>query len=287
MRTPPRVMPALVTALDDAGEIDAESHRHNVRTLWNRSVRGFVLAGSTGEGPYLEPGEREILCMATRDELGAVPFVVCGIAAETLRAARSQLEEAAAGEADFVLVMTPTTLVRGRHHLVEGFFQHVAEVSPLPVLLYTVPAVTGYELPVESIIALAAHENIVGIKDSGGKAERFAQWVGSVPDPFWGFCGASRAVLDSVAAGAYGAVTASANYAFDLVTLCVAGDAAAQAELIAVTAEIEAHGVPGTKAAAGRLDLRPGPPRAPLAAVEPALEGVELPGVDHGTGWSA
>ncbi|RPI26260.1 MAG: dihydrodipicolinate synthase family protein, partial [Actinobacteria bacterium] len=257
-----------VTALDAEGDLDVGNHRHNVRTLWERSVRGFVLAGSTGEGPYLEPGERETLCMATRDELAGDPFLVCGIAAETIRAARSQLEEAAAGEADMVLVMTPTTLVRGRHHLVEGYFREVADISPLPVLLYTVPGVTGYELPVESVVSLAGHDNVVGIKDSGGDPERFAQWAGSVPEGFLGFCGTSRAILASMAAGAHGAITASANYAFDLVTRCVGGDAEAQAELTAAAAAVESDGVAGTKAAAARAGLRPGPPRAPLLPVD-------------------
>jgi 4-hydroxy-2-oxoglutarate aldolase len=260
-------MPALVTAMDTAEELDLASHRHNVRTLWDRGLRGFVIAGSTGEGPYLESGERSALSAATRAELGDDAFVICGIAAESIRGAAEQVEEAADGGADAVLVMTPTTLVRGRHHLVEAFYERIADTSTLPVLLYTVPGVTGYELPVDSVVRLAAHGNVTGIKDSGGNAGRFAEWRGQVPDPFWSFCGASRAIIDAVASGAHGAITASANYAFDLVARCVDGDRGAQEELVAVTGPIEAGGVPGTKAAAARIGLRPGPPRAPLADV--------------------
>jgi 4-hydroxy-2-oxoglutarate aldolase len=260
-------MPALVTAFDDGEDLDVAAHRHNVRTLWERGVRGFVIGGSTGEGPYLERGERQTLCAAARQELGDEAFVVCGIAAETVRQAMRQVAEATAAEGDAVLVMTPTTLTRGRHRLVEGFYREVADRSPLPVLLYTVPGVTGYDLPVESIVALSGHGNIVGIKDSGGVAERFGQWRDRVPDPFWGFCGASRAVVDSVTAGAYGAITASANYAFDLVVRSVAGDTTAQEELKGAAAAVETDGVAGTKAAAAGAGLRPGPPRAPLTAL--------------------
>ena len=264
MRTPPRVMPAMVTAFDRDEEIDVDAHRHNLRTLWDRGVRGFIVAGSTGEGPYLEAGERAALCSAARSELGDDAFVVCGVAAETVRAALGQIAEAAAGGADAVLVMTATSLVRGRHDLVAGHYVAIADRSGLPVLLYTVPGVTGYELPVETVVALAGHGNIVGIKDSGGRAERFARWRDQVPSPFWGFCGASGAIVDSMAFGAHGAITASANYAFDLVARTVDGDTGAQRDLAAVSGPVEAGGIAGTKAAAAGAGLRPGYSRAPL-----------------------
>ncbi len=113
MRTPPAVMPALVTPFTSDGELDAESHRHNLRTLADMDVEGFVIAGSTGEGPYLDPGERADLVAAARDELGDDPFLMCGIAAQSLRQATAQVAEAHDAGADAALVLTPTTLVRG------------------------------------------------------------------------------------------------------------------------------------------------------------------------------
>ena len=56
MRTPPRLMPALITPFTRTGEIDLEAHRHNLRTLSTAGIRGFLIGGSTGEGPYLEAG---------------------------------------------------------------------------------------------------------------------------------------------------------------------------------------------------------------------------------------
>lgn len=264
MRTPPRVMPALVTPFDAGEEIDLAAHRHNVRFLWERNVAGFLLAGSTGEGPYLEAGERRSLLTTARDELGDGAFLLCGVSAETVRAAASQIDEAQAGGADAVLVLTPTTLVRGRHHLVEAFFGEIADRSPLPLLLYTVPPVTGYELPVDAVIRLSRHDRVQGIKDSGGNPDRIAAWSADVGDGFFTYCGASRAVTASMAAGGYGAITASANYASDLVARAVDGDAAAQDELRAVAAAVESDGVPGTKAAAERFGLRCGACRRPL-----------------------
>ncbi len=264
MRVPPRILPALVTPFTGDGELDLAAHRHNLRTLRGRGVTGFLLAGSTGEGPYLEPGERARLVAAARTELGDAPFLLCGVAAETTRAALAQAREAAAAGADAVLVMTPTTLVRGRHRLVADHLAAVAEEGGLPLLVYSVPPVTAYEIPVETVRDLARHDGVVGMKDSGGDAGRVPLLGDLLDTGFLLFCGASPAVGAAVAAGAYGAITASANYAASLLESILAGDAAAQVTLTRLTAAVERHGIVGTKTAAAALGLRPGLPRAPL-----------------------
>ena len=113
MQKLPRLMPALVTPFDAAGAIDFLAHAHNVAFMVDKGITGFLLGGPTGEGPYLEPGERRLLVEATR-ELADDALVLCGVAAQSNRQAPSQGEEAAAGGADAALVMTPTTLARTR-----------------------------------------------------------------------------------------------------------------------------------------------------------------------------
>lgn len=263
-------MPALVTPFDDGGEIDFEAHRHNVRYLQADGIDGFVIGGSTGEGPYLEPGERGKLLVAARDE-GPDAFLLCGISGESVRQALSLILEAAGSGADAVLVITPTTLVRGDDAAVDAFYLAVAEASPLPVFLYTVPRVTGYELPVEVVRRLSAHRNIVGMKDSGGKSQRIASLAGTVDKPFDMFVGASIEVATGVAAGAHGAITASANYAWPFLKGLLAGSADEaqlhQQRLITLIESIEPLGLVATKAAATMIGLRAGRPRPPLGAL--------------------
>ena len=129
-------MPALITPFAAAGDIDFDAHRHNVQALEDMGVEGFLIAGSNGEGPYLDPGERHELVTATREELGDETFILCGVAAQSLRQAQAQLAEAQDSGADAALVLTPTTLVRGNDHAVRGFFEDLADWSPLPILLY-------------------------------------------------------------------------------------------------------------------------------------------------------
>lgn len=66
MNPPPDYMPALITPFDRSGEIDIDAHVGNLRVLAETGIEGFVIGGSNGEGPYLEPGERRALVKAGR-----------------------------------------------------------------------------------------------------------------------------------------------------------------------------------------------------------------------------
>jgi 4-hydroxy-2-oxoglutarate aldolase len=267
-KIPPRVMPALVTPFTRDGELDLEAHLYNLSALWERGLRGFLIAGSTGEGPYLEPGERHLLVTTARGLLEDA-FLICGVASETLRGAVAQTEEAAAAGADALLALTPTSLARGNSAAVRGFYQELAQASPQPLMLYSVPSYTAYDLPIELAAELAGERNVAGMKDSGGQPVRIARLVEEAPKEFLVYAGASVAVALSMAAGAYGAITASANYVPELVIEVVEADstpqaAQAQARLRELSEVVEAHRIPGVKAAAEAAGLRPGHPRRPL-----------------------
>ncbi|MEN8239575.1 MAG: dihydrodipicolinate synthase family protein [Actinomycetota bacterium] len=259
----PRVMPALVTAMGDDAEIDVDAHVGNVGVAVGAGARGVLIGGSTGEGPYLELGERSRLVTSTRTAFPDL-VIVAGIFAESVRQAERQICEAADAEADAVLVVTPTTLVRGRREWIVDYYESLADVSPLPVVLYSVPNVTGYELPCESVAELAGHHNIIGMKDSGGDTTRLDALARIMDESFIVYAGRSRVLADSVARGAYGAITASSNYAFATVSGAVAGDPEAQDRLQTLISVVEPHGVPGTKYAASLAGMAPGPARAPL-----------------------
>ncbi|HJU80352.1 MAG TPA: dihydrodipicolinate synthase family protein, partial [Acidimicrobiia bacterium] len=270
---PPRLLPALITPFDASGEPDLEAHVHNLDRLWSAGIRGFLVAGSTGEGPYLESGERFQLLKAARDQFEQA-FLACGVAAETVRQALGMISEAVDGGADSALVMTPTTLTRNRPSYVESYFQAVAEASSIPVFLYSVPGVTAFDLPEALVVSLSQHPNIIGIKDSGGDPVRMQRLAAGVDDGFRLFTGSTQALTLAITAGAYGAITASTNYMPDLLLELVglAGEDPIKARdlqrrVSAISTKVESHGIPGVKAAAGMIGLRSGLPRPPLAVL--------------------
>ena len=91
-------------------------------------------------------------------------------------------------------------------------YRTVADASPLPVLIYNMPANTaGIDLSASLICTLAEHPNIVGVKDSAGNVSKLAQIVASVPETFRVFAGSASYLLPALAVGASGAVAALAN----------------------------------------------------------------------------
>lgn len=269
-------MPALITPFTRSGEIDIDAHTSNLRVLAETGIQGFVIGGSNGEGPYLEPGDRLRLVKAGRRR--KAHFMV-GIAAESTRVAHRQVQEAVEADADSVLVLTPTTLTRGRDEAVLRFYRAVADASSLPVFLYSVPGVTAYSLPVDLVSKLSRHENIVGMKDSSGDVVRLQSIIDTAPAEFTLYSGSSKALTAAMAIGCHGAITGSGNYVPELVlrTLAAAKESPQRARrlqkrLSAISADVEAHGVPGVKAAAKAAGLDPGHPREPLTRLSKGAE---------------
>jgi len=276
MRPLPHYMPALITPFTQRGEIDTKAHTHNMRVLADRGIEGFVIGGSNGEGPYLEPGERERLVKAGRRRKA---HLMVGIAAESIRMALAQVAEATEGGADTLLVLTPTTLTRGRDDAVVDFYRSVADQAKVPILLYSVPSVTAYSLPIELVARLSRHDNIIGMKDSSGDVVRLQTIIDTVPGDFVLYSGASKALTAAMAVGCHGAITGSGNYAPELVIKLVAnaadnpaGARRDQKRLSSLSAGIEAHGIPGVKAAARAAGLEPGYPRPPLTRLSRGVE---------------
>jgi 4-hydroxy-2-oxoglutarate aldolase len=272
----PEYMPALITPFTARGEVDLKAHTQNMRVLADKGITGFVIGGSNGEGPYLEPGERGRLVKAGRRR--KAHFMV-GISAESTRMALAQIAEAAEAGADTLLVLTPTTLARGRDDAVVDFYRAVADRSTTPILLYSVPPVTGYSLPIELVARLSRHENVIGMKDSSGDVVRLQSIIDATPGDFVLYSGSSKALTAAIAVGCHGAITGSGNYAPELVldTLAAAKQGPAQARryqkrLSSLSASIEAHGIPGVKAAAQAAGLEAGHPRQPLARLSRGVE---------------
>jgi 4-hydroxy-2-oxoglutarate aldolase len=269
-------MPALITPFTQRGEIDLKAHTHNMGVLAGRGIEGFVIGGSNGEGPYLEPGERGSLIRTGRRRNA---HFMAGIAAESTRTALAQVAEAIDAGADTLLVLTPTTLSRGRDTAIVDFYRAVADRSSVPILLYSVPPVTAYSMPIELVARLSRHDNVIGMKDSSGDVVRLQSIIDATPGDFLLYSGASKAMTAAITVGCYGAITASGNYAPELVlkTLATAREDPVKARsyqkrLSSLSADVEAHGVPGVKAAARAAGLESGHPRQPLTRLPRGVE---------------
>ncbi len=141
-------------------------------------MSGMVLLGSTGEAVMLSDEESREALRVARNATAPEKVLLAGVGRESVIETLRLADYAAELEYDAILVRTPhyyRKQMRNREMLT--YYQAVADRSPLPVLLYSVPSCTAYDLPIEVVAELAMHPNIVGMKDSSGNVERIAELV--------------------------------------------------------------------------------------------------------------
>jgi 4-hydroxy-2-oxoglutarate aldolase len=154
-------------------KLEANMGRYSLTPL-----SGMVLLGSTGEAVMLSDEESREALRVARDASAPEKVLLAGVARESVIETLRLADYAAELAYDAVLVRTPhyyRKQMRNREMLT--YYQAVADRSPLPVLLYSVPSCTAYDLPIEVVAELAMHPNIVGMKDSSGNVERIAELV--------------------------------------------------------------------------------------------------------------
>lgn len=205
-------------------------------------------------------------------------ILIAGAGAESVHETVEIADRAASIGFDAALVLTPF-YYRNQMHRPDTqalFFRAVADRSKLPILLYNIPQVTGYALPVETIAALSHHPNIVGMKDSSGDLEKQAEAIRSVKPGFRILTGASASIAQALHNGASGAILALANpLPYACVTIWeahrtreheAAGDW--QSRIVPASRLIAAkYGIPGLKYAMDLSGYYGGPPRLPLIPV--------------------
>ena len=268
------MFPPIATPFTDNGSLDLGHLKQNLQRWLDTGLAGFVVMGSNGEFIYLEDREKLDLLEAARSAIPEHRLMIAGTGCESTRATVNLTRRAAEMGADAALVITPhyyRSRMDGRSLV--AYYQAVAESSPIPVLLYNMPANTGIDMAVDSVTTLAQHPNIIGIKDSSGNLVKLGEIIRSVPPSFQVLAGSASFLYPALALGAVGGVVALANVAPQA---CLAiydsfrvGDLAAarstQLRLLSPNAAVTSRfGVPGLKAAMDFLGYYGGPPRPPL-----------------------
>jgi len=290
------IYPPIPTPFAGDGEVALQDLRRNLRAWSSTGLAGFVVLGSNGEYVTLSREEKLTTIKVTREEVSSGQAVIAGTGDEST-AETVSLSRAAAGlGVDAVIVVTPH-YYRSRMDAASllAHYRAVADSSPVPVMLYNVPANTGIDMPPEVVLRLAEHPNIAGIKDSSGNIPAMAEILRCKPDRFTVFAGSAGFLLPALALGAAGGVVALANVApketVALFDAFQAGDLVGarerQLRLLPVNQAVTARwGVPALKAALDALGYYGGPPRPPLLPLGTAERG-QLTSILAGAGLLA
>ncbi|MGH9584878.1 MAG: dihydrodipicolinate synthase family protein [Bryobacteraceae bacterium] len=269
------IFPALTTSFDHEGKLYKAKVLHNVEKLNQIALAGYTVCGSTGETPFLSFDERVQLMEWVRSAADEKKTLITGVGAESVHETVRIANRAAEIGYHAALALTPF-YYRAQMYRPDTqalFFRAVADQSKIPVLLYNIPQVTGYDLPVDTIAALSEHPNIAGMKDSSGNVEKLEQTVKAVKPGFQVFSGSGSSFGTALRKGAAGAILAIANaIPYACVTIWEAlrtrqQEAAEdwEARILPASKLIATkYGIPGLKHAMDVNGYYGGPPRLPF-----------------------
>jgi 4-hydroxy-tetrahydrodipicolinate synthase len=228
---------ALVTLLDDAGGVDAESTGALAADLVGRGMQAVLACGTTGEPASLSDAERLDVIRAVRDAVPPGVPVLAGTGATSIARAEELTAAAAAAGADAVLAWSPP----GCDDLV-GYYAELGRVADgLPVLAYHIPWISAPGVPVSALAGLP----VAGLKDSSGDADRLLAEVAHYPGRT--YIGSSALLALAGPIGGTGAILAAANAEPELCSAAFAGDAKAQRDLTDVHLALREGGIPALK----------------------------------------
>lgn len=217
---------ALVTPFTREGALDEVALRRLVRRQVEGRIDVLVPCGTTGESVTLTAEEQQRVIGITLAESGGKP-VLAGAGSNDTRTAIARAKAAAAEGAHGILSVGPYY----NKPTPEGFYGHfaaVADASPLPVVVYNVPGRTGSNIDPRTLMRLAAHGNIAGVKEASGNLGQIMEILRDRPRGFEVLSGDDAFTLAMMALGAEGVISVVANQVpgpmHELAAACAGGD---------------------------------------------------------------
>jgi 4-hydroxy-tetrahydrodipicolinate synthase len=267
-----RLVTAMVTPMHSDGGVDLDGAGRLAEYLVDEQGNdALVINGTTGESPTTSDAEKEAVLRAVSEAVGDRAKIIAGVGtpntAHTIELARQAEKAGAHG----LLVVTPYYNKPPQSGLLSHFLA-VADSTGLPMLVYDIPHRSGVPIATSTMVQLAQHERIVGVKDAKGDLVE-QSWVLRRAE-FAYYCGDDAMTLPSLAAGAVGIVGTSTHLCGPgtkkMIEAFESGDHSAalklhQQLLPLFTGIFRTQGVILVKAAMNARGLPGGPVRLPLA----------------------
>ena len=200
---------AMATPFCKDGSVDYGALKAIVEGQVAGGVEGICAVGTSGESPTLDHAEHHSVIEKTIEYAAGRVKIVAGTGANSTAEAVSLTKAAIAmGGADASLQVTPYY----NKPNAEGLYRHFMTVADLgmPVILYNVPGRAGKEIPLDVVARLAAHPNIVAIKEAAGSVDRVSAIKNAVPG-FTVLSGDDSLALPMISVGASGVISVASN----------------------------------------------------------------------------
>lgn len=201
---------ALITPFDEQNEIDYPGLKRLIDLVTEGGTDYLVVQGTTGESPTVTSKEkRDILAFTIKNNYKKLP-IVYGIGSNNTQEVLNTIKETDFTGVDAILSVCPYYNKPTQEGIIAHFIA-IADASPVPVLLYNVPGRTVINMKADTIVKLAAHPNIIGIKDAGGSIEQSMELAARAPEDFLLLSGDDNLVTTMVSVGWHGVISVIAN----------------------------------------------------------------------------
>ena len=274
------IFTAITTPFNAEGAVAVDRLQENIARYNRLPLAGIVAVGSTGESVLLTRAEVEQVFSAVREAAAPGRILIAGTGSESTAETISRSKAAASLGFDCVLVKTPSFYKSALNpDTLAEHYRRVADACQIPVILYSIPQLTGVALEADLVARLAEHPNIIGIKESSGNVQRVGEIIAAVPEKFQVVVGSADTLYASLLIGAVGGVLALADCLPELcieVHRAVASDQMANARdlnrriLPASKKIVRQLGIAGVKWAMDYRGYYGGPVRGPLVPLNSA-----------------
>jgi 4-hydroxy-2-oxoglutarate aldolase len=257
------------------GEVAYDRLEENL-DRWNATaIKSYVVLGSNGEFPYLTTEEKlKVIETVVKSAKPAGKVVIAGVSCESTKETVTLAKAAAGLGADFAIAVTPNYYKsKMTHGALAAYYTGVADASPIPVLIYNMPAYTGITVQPRTIAEVSKHPNIAGMKDSAGVMALTGGYIKESAPDFGVLAGSASFAYPGLVMGCCGGVMALAcccpQECCELYQLAVEGkhDEAREMQLRLIapnTAVTSGYGIAGLKHAMELRGFFGGEVRSPL-----------------------
>lgn len=201
---------AIVTPFNPDASVDYTALRHLVNNHIEQGIDYIVALGTTGESVTLSKQEKIDITQCIKETTANRIPLVLGMGGNNTNQLVTDLKETDLSGYQAILSVSPYYNKPTQQGLI-AHYTALADVSPLPIILYNVPARTSSNMLASTSLTLARHHNIVGIKEASGNLEQCADIIKNRPDGFYVLSGDDAFTLPLIALGGDGVISVVAN----------------------------------------------------------------------------
>jgi len=205
------VIPAVITPIREDGKIHEKLLEKQVSYLSNAGVHGFLVNGTTGEGPFLSREEKRRNFELVRTVSGGKQFLCLGCLQPSTDLTLDEIVAFESLKPDFIVITSPYYFKVSQKEIVQHI-RKIARRSPFPVIIYNIPQCTFNKIEYDAMIEISSLENVAGFKDSSGDFITFSRVMfhGKRENFAW-IMGEDYLDADSLMIGVSGIVTGLGN----------------------------------------------------------------------------